>query len=66
MYVKAGYFSEFSQTKNPTLNPTFPSWEGNVGCHTGSLSLAACKKLIVDGWISPEEKCLLILTGGTI
>lgn len=33
-------------------------------CHTGSLSLAACKKLIVEGWISPEEKCLLMMTGG--
>lgn len=35
-------------------------------CHTGSLSLAACKKLILDGWISREEKCLLMLTGGTM
>lgn len=37
---------------------------GISACHTGSLSLAACKRLISEGWISPKEKCLLLITGG--
>lgn len=55
----------------PTQNELLESYEilqkaGISACKTGSLSLAACKKLIVDGWISPEERCLLMITGGDV
>ncbi len=39
---------------------------GISACHTGSISLAACKKLVFDNWISPDERCLLLITGGRI
>ncbi|NEQ84195.1 MAG: pyridoxal-phosphate dependent enzyme, partial [Moorea sp. SIO2I5] len=53
----------------PTQAELLKSYEvlqqaGISACHTGALSLAACKKLILDGWITPEEKCLLMVTGG--
>ncbi|MEM1170965.1 MAG: pyridoxal-phosphate dependent enzyme [Cyanobacteria bacterium P01_H01_bin.35] len=53
----------------PTQAELLESYEilqetGISACHTAALSLAACKKLIVEGWISSSEKCLLMLTGG--
>ena len=53
----------------PTQEEIMASYEvlaraGISACHTASVTLAACKRLILDEWIAPEEKCVLILTGG--